>query len=84
MVVLPLKFNSLPCSIDRTSSSSVYECTEMASGRMFVARVFSVATKRDRQTAMGQYEMLRQLNHPHLVAMEDAFSVPSHFTIVQE
>lgn len=43
-----------------------------------------MVSERDRETGVGEYKILRQLNHPRLVVMEDAFNFQSDLTIVQE
>ena len=61
-----------------------YDCQEVTTDRKFVAKVVTTETAEQKARAIQEFEMHRQLSHPRIAKLEDAFSSEQQFLLVME
>ena len=71
-------------SAHRGNFAVVRECVEWTTNRTYAAKLTPASHEKDRQRAMVEYEILRQLNHPRVIRLEDAFDCGSHIALIME
>ena len=62
----------------------LYKCQEVTTDREFVTKVITTETAEQKTRAMQEFEMHRQLSHPRVTKLEDAFSNDNQFLLVME
>ena len=60
------------------------QCTEKTTDRVFAAKLIPLTSLEEKTRAMHEFEMLRQLTHPRIVSLEDAFDNSTHVILVME
>lgn len=68
----------------RGTFSAVRKCTENSTDRVFAAKMILADTEERQALGRYEYEMQRQLVHPRIVALEDAFQTDTHVILVLE
>lgn len=53
-------------------------------GNCFAAKVIKTRTQKKRESARREYEVMRRLDHPKLVALFDAYCAVDTFVLVME
>jgi serine/threonine protein kinase len=60
------------------------KCQEVTTDREFVTKVITTETAEQKTRAMQEFEMHRQLSHPRVTKLEDAFSNDNQLLLVME
>ena len=68
----------------RGNFAVVRECVEWTTNRTYAAKLTPASHEEDRKRAMVEYDILRQLNHPRVIRLEDAFDCGSHIALIME
>ncbi|XP_037554230.1 obscurin [Nematolebias whitei] len=69
--------------INRGRFSVINLCRDVETSRVFAAKI-SAYQAEQRQLVLQEYQLLRRLNHPHLVQLHTAFITPSYVVLVEE
>ena len=62
----------------------VRQCTEKSTDRQFAAKLIPFSTPESHDLATWEFEILRQLVHPRIVGLEDAFESEKQTILVLE
>ena len=74
-------FNLYGTYFSRGTFAVVKQCTERTTDRLFAAKLIPAVEK---AAAMLEFQMHRQLTHPRIVSLEDAFDNEQHTILVME
>ncbi|XP_019854768.1 PREDICTED: myosin light chain kinase, smooth muscle-like isoform X1 [Amphimedon queenslandica] len=68
--------------IGRGSFSVVYECTELTTDRPFAAKFIKCSNDDQFSVALREFEMIKNVTHPRIASLEDAFRSENHVILV--
>ena len=68
----------------RGEFGDLYKCQEVTTNREFISKVITTKTAEQKTRAMQEFEMHRQLSHPRVTKLEDAFSNDNQLLLVME
>ena len=68
----------------RGEFGDLYKCQETMTNREYVVKVITTETEEQKTRAMQEFEMHRQLSHPRVTKLEDAFTNEQQFLLVLE
>lgn len=69
----PKELYDLETEIGRGKFGTVYKCKEKTSGLQLAAKFVSIPKKEDRRNVEREVEIMRELQHPRLIQLYDAF-----------
>ena len=75
---------NVPIIVYRGEFGELYRCQEVTTDREFIAKVITTETEEQKTRAMHEFEMHRQLSHPRVTKLEDAFATDNQFLLVME
>ncbi|KAL7064324.1 hypothetical protein AAHC03_04779 [Spirometra sp. Aus1] len=70
--------------LGRGTFGTVYRCKEKATGRIYVAKFVDTPTDAERQAVRNEINIMKQLNHPKLLHLHEAFEEPDETAMVLE
>lgn len=76
--------NSHPIFYFRGKFGTVYRCTEKSTGLKLAAKFIGISKRQDRRNAEREVEIMRELQHPRLIQMYDAFEINNIMCVVLE
>ncbi|XP_038857003.1 obscurin-like [Salvelinus namaycush] len=77
------KTYSFLSEINRGRFSVVTQCQDSQSQQLFAAKITPCRPEK-RQLVLREYQLLKRLNHPHLVQLHTAYITPYYLVLIQE
>ncbi|CAB1314269.1 unnamed protein product [Coregonus sp. 'balchen'] len=77
------KTYSFLSEINRGRFSVVTQCQDSHSQQLFAAKITPCRPEK-RQLVLREYQLLKRLNHPHLVQLHTAYITPYYLVLIQE
>lgn len=62
----------------------MYRCTEKSTGLKLAAKFIGISKRQDRRNAEREVEIMRELQHPRLIQMYDAYEMNNIMCVVLE
>lgn len=78
------EFYDLQKEIGRGKFGTVYKCTEKSTGLKLAAKFIGISKRQDRRNAEREVEIMRELQHPRLIQMYDAYEISNIMCVVLE
>nr|XP_018898020.1 PREDICTED: striated muscle-specific serine/threonine-protein kinase-like [Bemisia tabaci] len=78
------QFYELQSEIGRGKFGTVYKCKEKATGLALAAKFVAVGRRQDRKNVEREVEIMRELQHPRLIQIYDAFESSNVMCVVLE
>uniref|UniRef100_A0A8D8RG45 Myosin light chain kinase, smooth muscle n=2 Tax=Cacopsylla melanoneura TaxID=428564 RepID=A0A8D8RG45_9HEMI len=78
------EFYDLQSEIGRGKFGTVYRCKEKATGMTLAAKFVGIAKRNDRRNVEREVEIMRELQHPRLIQIYDAFESSNVMCVVLE
>lgn len=68
----------------RGKFGTVYRCTEKSTGLKLAAKFIGISKRQDRRNAEREVEIMRELQHPRLIQMYDAYEINNVMCVILE
>ena len=68
----------------RGKFGTVYRCTEKSTGLKLAAKFINTSKRQDRRNAEREVEIMRELQHPRLIQIYDAYEIHNTMCVVLE
>lgn len=70
--------------ICRGKFGTVFKCRERSTGFKLAAKFISIAQRQDRRNAEREVEIMRELQHPRLIQIYDAYEMNNIMCVILE
>lgn len=80
----PKNIYDMESELGRGKFGTVYRCKEKSSGLNLAAKFIAVPKKEDRRNVEREVDIMRQLQHPRLIQLYDAFENGKVMCVVLE